>query len=208
MDTNTKIASRDAKIATTEAAKLSEKVYSIKIRSEKDMEAAVEILSDIKRTHKGIESKRLTITGPMNQALKSVNEMFKNPLQQLKDSEALVKEAMLKYHQSVEKRAANKAKKIEASVDAGELGLAEGMGKLSNVKQAPTSVEGFGGTTSFKKTRTLAITDIAKLPAKYFLRDRVIEAIRLEVAADIKAGADVPSGAEYIETKQVAIRNA
>ena len=202
-------ASKEVVIATKEAEKLSEQVYKVRIRSEADLNLAGEKLAEIKKMQKEIEKRRKSFVDPLNKVVKDINAEFKNPLDRLKDAESLIKEAMVKYQAQVEARAAKKAEKIEAAVDAGDMDMGDAMGKLSNIKQAPTTVAGAGGTTSFKVVKKIRITDPSSLPPTYFLRPRVLEALRMEVEDDVKRkGMPVPDGAQEYEDRQVAVRTA
>lgn len=206
---DTKEASKEVAIAAAEASKLAKQVYAVKIRSEADLTTATETLSQIKKVAREIDKKRKSFTAPLTQVIKDLNEMFKDPLAQLSDAEALIKEAMLKYQQQVEARAAKKAQKIEDAVDSGEMGLADGMGKLSNIKQAPTGAQAESGSAQFRVVKKIRISDVSLLPPKYFLRPRVLDALRMEVEEDVKKnGAELPAGAEQYEDRQVAVRAA
>jgi len=202
-------AKKEAAIATTEAGKLSEQVYAIKIRKDQDVTEATEKLVEIKRIHKNIDTRRKTITSPLRKAIKDIDELFKEPLAQLKDSEALIKEAIIKYHEAVERRAAKRADKIESQADAGEIGIADTMGKISNIKQAESHVRTENGSANIRTITRIRITDPSKVPTKYFLRPRVIEALRIEVEDDVRRlGGEVPTGAEKYEEKNLAVRGA
>lgn len=208
MDTDQDV-KKEVAIANTESEKLSQKVYAIKIRKDSDMTEATQTLSDIKRIAKNIDTKRKGITAPLRQAIKDVDELFKDPLDRLKDAEGLIKTEMIKYTEMVEKRAATRADKLEGQVDSGELGMADAMGKMSNIKQAETNVKTDSGSANIRTVVKIRITDPSALPAKYFLRERVLEALRMEVEEDVKKrGEEVPTGAEKYEEKQVAVRTA
>lgn len=199
-------AKKEVEIATREAARLSGEVTSVKIRKDADLQVASDLLSEIKKVSKAIETKRKTITGPLNAALKEVNKMFKEPLGRLSTAEDLIKNEMLVYQERVDRRAAKKIEKIQTQVESGEIGMADGMAKLAGVKQGPTGIDSEAGQTQFKKVHKLKIVDPGIIPAGYFLRPRVLEALRLEIEADIKLGNPVPSGAEWVEESQVAVR--
>ncbi len=198
---------KEVQIATTEAQKISETAGKITIRSNKDLDAANEQLIIVKRTGKDIEKRRKAITQPMNQAVKEVNALFAEPADKLKAAESALKEGILKYHDKLEKQAEKRAERVEAQVDAGELGVADGIGKISSIKQAPSSMQSSEGTSSVKTVRKIRIINPAELPASYFMRPRVIEALRMEVEEDVKRkGMEVPAGAEAYEDKQLAVR--
>lgn len=200
-------ASKEAQIATREAEKLTETVIKLKVHKNNVMEVS-ETLAKIKSTQREVEKKRKEITQPLNLALKNINALFKEPLEKLANAEKLIKEAMIKYQAMVDKRAQKKIADIEGKVDSGELGMADAMGKLGNVKQGPQSIATDTGTAGFQGRRKLKIVDVSQIPQKYFLRDRVLEAIRLEVADDVRNGLPMPAGAEWIVETNVVVRMA
>jgi hypothetical protein len=197
---------KEVEIANRESTKVAQKVHAIKIRKDADLMEATRLVSEIKRLHKNVDGQRKSITAPLRLAIKNTDELFKNPLMRLKDAETIIKEEMLKYTRRVEERAAKKANKLEGDVDAGDLDMADAMAKLNNVKQAETSITTEAGSAQIKKITKIRIVNPAELPPKYFLRSRVIEALRLEVANDVKQGDPVPAGAESYEDRQVAVK--
>ena len=206
MDANNE-ASKEAQIATREAEKLTEAVTKLKVHKGNVVEVS-ETLAKIKSTQREVEKKRKEITQPLNLALKNINALFKEPLDKLKNAETLIKDAMLKYQALVDKRAQKKIADIEGKVDSGELGMADAMGKLGNVQQGHQSINTESGSAGFQGRKKLKIVDVRQIPAKYFLRDRVLEAIRLEVAEDVRNGLPTPPGAEWIVETTVVVRNA
>jgi hypothetical protein len=201
------VVDKEVEIANRESIKIHDQVSTIKIRKDYDQTVATKLVADIKRLYKNIDGQRKSITQPLRVAIKNTDELFKDPLTRLKDAETIIKAEMLRYNEMVERRAANRADKIEGQVDAGEMGLAEGIGKLNSIKQADKNVKSDSGSAQFKTLTKIRITDPAQLPAKYFMRPRVIEALRLEVSEDVLKNAEpVPAGAETYEDRQVAVR--
>lgn len=195
-------------IARAETEKLVTQTNKLVIRKDADLEQAAEFLAQVKRASKNVKLKKDTVMKPLNTALKAARELFKPLEDQLNEAEGLIKTAMLKYQSQVEARAARQADKIEAAVESGELDLVDAMAGVGNIKQAPTSVITDNGTVSFKEgPRKVRITDPSIIPTKYFLNERVIEALRLAVTEDvIKKGLPCPPGAEVYREKQVAGR--
>lgn len=199
-------AQKEIAIANSEAGKLSTAVSDIKIRKAADLDKAATVLADIKRTYKGIEARRKSITGPINSALKEINNMFKEPLSKLAVAEDLIKTEMQIYQTRVDKRIQKKMDQVQEQVDAGDLSVADGMAKIAGITQGPQSVDTESGQVQFRTVRRLVITDPTALPKSYLMRERVMEALRLEVDADVKDGKPVPTGADYVEQKQTAVR--
>ena len=69
-------------------------------------ELASDELRQIKTLQKVVEEKRTAITGPLNAALKAVNDLFRAPKEYLDQAEAACKRAMISYTTEVERRAA------------------------------------------------------------------------------------------------------
>lgn len=204
MDDST--ARKEVEIASREAVKISEQIETIKIRKDTDLAEANEVLLAIKRTANNIEKKRKAITQPLNASLKEINAMFKEPASKLKVAETIIKAEMLNYQDRVDRRAAKRIAKIQDQVDSGELDMSKGMEKMAGIKQGPSGIANEGGTTSFKTTQRIEIEDVTLIPAGYFMRERVLEAIRMEIESDVRSGAAVPPGSKIIEVKQVAVR--
>lgn len=72
---------------------------------------AADELTAIKSKQKALEDMRTSITGPMNQALKAVNAVFKSPAELLERAERLIKGHMIAYadKREAERRAAELA---------------------------------------------------------------------------------------------------
>jgi DNA polymerase III gamma/tau subunit len=70
------------------------------------MEAAAADLREVKALAKRVEESRTSITGPLNQAAKAVNDLFRPPAEYLSQAEAALKTAMLKYTAEQERLAA------------------------------------------------------------------------------------------------------
>lgn len=94
---------QEVEIANRESLKVSESTSQIKIRKDSDMKEATEQLVTIKKLHKNIDTKRKSITGPLRQAIKEVDELFKDPLGRLKGAEDIIKAEMIRYTESVER---------------------------------------------------------------------------------------------------------
>lgn len=70
-----------------------------KIEDDFTMQVASDDLRAIKALQKDVESKRVSITAPLNQALKAVNDMFRAPKQYLEQAESTIKHSLLAYQQ-------------------------------------------------------------------------------------------------------------
>lgn len=101
--------SYDASIAVTLATKAKSHMSSatgIIIDSPELLEMAGEDLRQIKALAKEVEEKRTAITGPLNKAVKAVNDLFRAPTEYLEAAEKSLKAAILTYTTEQERIAA------------------------------------------------------------------------------------------------------
>ncbi len=95
-----------AALAVSEAAPIAERFAilapSLTIRSSDDYVFAGQILDEVKGRWKDLEARRVEITGPMNAALKSANDLFRTPLEALKKAETVVKAEIARYSAAAE----------------------------------------------------------------------------------------------------------
>jgi colicin import membrane protein len=87
---------------------------TLEIDSDTMLGIAGEDLLAIKELQHQVEEKRLAITGPLNQALRMVNELFRAPKEYLLQAEQILKRAMVRYTQAQEEIAAAARREAEA----------------------------------------------------------------------------------------------
>jgi hypothetical protein len=81
-------------------------------------ELAGEELRQIKALQKTVEEKRVAITGPLNAALKAVNDLFRPPKEYLEQAEQACKRPMVAFTQEQERIAAEARRKAEEAAAA------------------------------------------------------------------------------------------
>lgn len=81
-------------------------------------ELASDDLKQVKALQKEVEDKRTSITGPLNQAVKAVNDLFRAPKEYLEKAENTLKRAMVTYTTEQERLAAEARAKAEAEARA------------------------------------------------------------------------------------------
>ena len=79
---------------------------SFVITTPNDYELCADELKNVKAKINALESKRTAITGPMNIALKAINDLFRGPMEVLKSAETKFKTSMLAYDAEQERLAA------------------------------------------------------------------------------------------------------
>lgn len=207
-----KIQTADMNVSAVEASKSVESIVAEsqefiakKIKNDEDLKQATELLSRVKNEAKSVKSILDGIVKPMKESMDAAKSLFKQPQERLSDMEIKIKQSILDYNRKVQAAAAKKAEKIEEKVNAGTIEFGTAMAKMSNIKQAPSSMQTeTGGFQVRQGPLKIRVTDPSKLPASYFLRPRVIEAIRLEISEDVRAGQQVPEGAESYRDTIVA----
>lgn len=110
------------KAASTALATVNEEIAELEgwqIQDEEDLTLAGEMLADVKGRFKRLEAKRKEITGPMNKALRAVNDLFREPKARLEQAEKMLKGSIAEFH--VRQLEANDA----AYAEAGEAETAE-----------------------------------------------------------------------------------
>lgn len=114
-----------AQISAPDSAQLTQRaqaaldmVKAMEIDSQETYELAADELKAIKAKSKQLEDQRTGITGPINQALKSINALFKGPATFLEDAERIIKGKMLTYSTEQERIAAEERRRQEAAIKA------------------------------------------------------------------------------------------
>jgi len=81
-------------------------------------ELAGDDLKQVKALQKEVEDKRTSITGPLNQAVKAVNDLFRQPKEYLEQAEAKLKRAMVAWSSEQNRLAAEARAQAEAAARA------------------------------------------------------------------------------------------
>lgn len=95
------------------------------VDSDEMLEAAGDDLRAIKALQKSVETQRTTITAPLNQVLRAVNDLFRPAGQYLEQAEAKLKGAMLTYTTEQQRKAEEARRKAELEAAAERARLAE-----------------------------------------------------------------------------------
>ncbi len=88
------------------------------IDSQTLFEVASDDLKQVKALQKEVEEKRTSITGPINQAVKAVNDLFRQPKEYLEKAEATLKRAMVSWTSEQQRLAAIARAEAEAAARA------------------------------------------------------------------------------------------
>lgn len=77
-------------------------------------EAAADDLKSVKAKYKAIEAQRVEIVGPLNKAVKAVNDLFRSPLDFLEKAETTLKNRLLAYDQEQERKRRAEQARLDA----------------------------------------------------------------------------------------------
>jgi tetratricopeptide (TPR) repeat protein len=159
---------------------------------------AAERLRNVKRLHKSLEEKRVSVTGPINEALRTLNAWFRLPLDHLTSAENIYKQKMGEFESAEQQRerAENAKREAEAREQREELERrAAAAAAKGNTEKAqalvqkaaeviperadiiPPKAKGMG----FGEAWDFTITDASLLPREYLTPD--LAKIRLMVKA-------------------------
>ncbi len=98
-------------------------VQSMVVDSAETYELAADELKSIKARSKSIEEQRTSITGPINKALKAVNDLFRGPGEYLDQAEKIIKGKMLAYTTEQQRIADEERRRSEAAIQAEQMRL-------------------------------------------------------------------------------------
>lgn len=191
--------------AKRQVTTVSNQAGDLLIDSPESLSTATDILSKIKTSAKEIEKRKKEITDPLNASLKSARALFKPLEDDLATAERTIKTKMLDYSNEVEEAAAKAAAKLEDRVERGTMRTDTAMRKMDDIETIGSSVQGAKGSVQFRIVRNVKIVDPTKIPLKYLMNEKVMDALKTAVRTDVLNGTKV-EGVEIVEEKQIAAK--
>jgi hypothetical protein len=180
------------------------------VEDDTQLKGASSMLGEVKTIAKELKASKEAITKPLNAALKEVRDLFRVSESNLADAEKVLKGAILAYHDAQKAIADKEVQKIENRMGEGRghIRTETAMAKLANVEQPETNLAGANGGAQIKmgpaKVRiTNALLLIQDHPS-ILQSERVLEALRMELQAEVRMGGRVPQGAEIYQERLVA----
>lgn len=156
----------DANQLNTRAHAALTMVESMVIDSQETYDLAADELKAIKSKSTTLETQRTAITGPINKALKAVNDLFRGPAQYLEQAEKIIKTKMLTYSAEQERIAAEERRKAEALVRAEQERLArEAAAKEAAAKAEADALMAAGNAEKAAEVQANAAIEAASLAA-------------------------------------------
>ena len=192
--------------------------FKAEIKTDDDMNVAIDILATIKEKRKAVEKQRVEMTGPINKSLKIINGKFKEVLEPLDKAEAALKPKILAHQHIAEQKKREEAlierakvqKEIrDKAAEAQEMGdeetATELMTQASSVYIKPKEAArgGFtGAKTVINRRWVYEVTDINALcKAGYVLENTV------EINKQIKSGERKIPGLRIYQKETLSCRS-
>lgn len=189
MNEQVALARKELSEVRSEIDKGLELIQDFEISNDEDQELAAEILRDVKEKYRGFEDKRKTITGPLNVALKEVNNLFRPMRVALESCERLLKSKISGYQ--AKQDAANRLALQEAQQAESTQEASEALAKVETV-QSPQGV-------NVRHVWKAVVVDVDKVPRLFLSPD-------LDKLAEYAAQFDgEPGDVAGVRFEQVAI---
>ena len=166
------------------------------VENVEDVENASTFLKEIRDIEKTIEDKRTTLTKPLNQSLKNINDMFKRASQPLAEARNLVGNKILSWKIKESDRRAKEEERRRKIQEAHE--------KKGHQVSAPAyvaPVENKIGNVQTVKRWTFEVVDFSKVPEKFKMADE------LGIKEAIRDGIREIPGVKIYQTESLSIVN-
>lgn len=187
------LAKREVEQENEEIVPALEEIKTFEIQSDSDQEFAAEILRDVKEKYRQVEEKRTSITGPLNQALRGVNDLFRPLKTALEDAERLLKGKIAGYQQRVDEQ---NRQALEEAAEAETPEEAQQVLATTRTVQSPQGV-------NVRHVWKPKVTDASKLPREYLMPNMS----KLEAHAKAAKGQPAPiAGVTFTKVPIVASR--
>jgi hypothetical protein len=148
------------------------------VTTQEEIDFAGTLLVDVKTRWKRLEERRKEITAPMNEALRSANDLFRPALAALADAEGLLKKKIADAQMEIQRKNREAMEAAQRALTAGDVrGAAEAAQALVPTMLAPTGV-------TVREVWEFRVVDAALVPRAYMKVDEA--AIRAAVAAGVR----------------------
>lgn len=144
-----------------------------KVESQADYEKANDWLVTVKKAKREVNDKKRGILDPINLAAKRTRELFHQPEDMLLAAENVIKASMLDYRSKIEREEAEKARKLQAEVDAGKKSEEEAVDQIAQSEAPEKTTHSNKGRTTLRETLGVRVVDEAKVPREFLTLDMV-----------------------------------
>jgi len=175
------------------------------VRDKDSLTAAVDFLGKIATAKKEVDSRRRFFTDPLNQQVKSINDLFRGYSDPLGEADRIVRNKVLVYQAEETKRVAEEQQKAfeEAKTRAEEASkhpTEEFVPIPINIVEEPEkTVRAGAGSATTRQVWTFKIVDLSLVPDEYKVVDEK------KIAAVVKAGVRNIPGVEIYPTSSLVV---
>ena len=166
------------------------------IKTEAQMETAVDYLKQVKDAGKKVKEQKEKLTDPAQETLRRIRALFKPIEDNIREAEGIIKDKMLSFDEIKRKQSESKIAKIEAKVKAGSIDITKAAEQMEKI-EPKTQYEGDAGKIQYRTIKKILIVDKTKIPREYLVLNESL------IRRDLLKGVSVP-GAKIVEEKQVA----
>ena len=169
------------------------------LETQAQVDAVGQVLLEAKRRSNALDGKRKELVGPLNAAVKRINDLFREPIRWLESCEAECKRALAAFAVAEERRtAALLAEASRASSEGNVLGAADAIASVA-------SVSSLAGVTARAIWR-LRIVDAAAVPRAFCIPDERLIRAYGEANADAAGTPPAIPGVEWYADAQIIAR--
>lgn len=180
------------------------------VKDEKTLKEATEFLGKVAKAKKQLEERRQFFVKPLNEQIKRINELFKRMTLPLENAESIVKNAILKYREAVEKARREEEERLKKQWEKEQKKLEKKAQKegipLPPPVPPPTlqpqekTVETDTAQVTARLVWDFEIVDETKIPREFLMPNE--KAIR----AAIKAGVRNIPGIRIFQREELAVK--
>jgi len=166
----------------------------IVVQDKDSLTSAVDFLGRIATAKKEVDSRRRFFTDPLNQQVKSINDLFRKYSEPLVEADKIVRNKVLAYQAEEARRVAEEQQKAleEAKAQAEPI-------PISMVEEPEKTVRADAGSATTRQSWTFKIVDPSQVPDEYKVVDEK------KIAAVVKAGVRNIPGVEIYPTSSLVV---
>ena len=177
----------------TQAQFIVKKARQMIVQDKDSLTAAVDFLGNIALAKKEMDSRRRFFTDPLNQQVKSINDLFRDYSEPLVEADKTVRSTVLAYQAEEAKKAAEEQQRAYEEARTTE-SFVPIMGE-----EPEKTVRASAGSASTRQVWTFKIVDPSLVPDEYKLIDEK------KIAAVVKAGIRQIPGVEIYSTSSLVV---
>lgn len=190
---------KEIAIVEKDVRAVSRKVGDLEIKTQDDLRAATDVLSQVKTAQKSLKAEKEKILGPQLDAVQATRNLFAPFEAQLNDAEFSIKRKMIAYEDEESSKARIEEAKIQAKLDAGRMKPETAAKKIEQIETVAPQVSGNKGVVQFRTVRKVVIDHPELLPREYLMPDE--QKIKKAALAGISV-----AGTKVVEEKIIAAR--